>query len=309
MHVVVTCKHLQRDRSAYLDLFDEAGLSVSFPDIPGQELAGEALVAAMDGAAGVIAGDDAFDREVLQQLPDLRVIAKWGIGLDGIDQHAASELGIAVTNTPGMFNDEVAEMALGYLFSSARGIVQADRAVRNGGWPNKVGITVTGKSVIVVGLGNIGAAFATKALALGLVVTAVDPSEEAKQRAGELGIGLTTLSDGLPAADFVVVTCPLTPETEGLLGTSELALLPRGAHLINVGRGPVVSEQAVIDALASGQLGGAALDVFESEPLSLSSGLRGFENCILGTHNSSNTAEACHRTHLASIANLIDGLT
>ena len=308
MRIAATCKHLQRDIDEYRHLFAEHDLELVVPPIPGQELAGQELIDAMSGVNGVIAGDDKFTADVLDALPDLRAIAKWGIGLDGIDLDHAAARNVAVTNTPGMFNDEVAEIALGYLIASVRGIVATDRAVRRGEWRNPVGRSLGGKQVLVVGVGNIGLAFAKKALALGMVVSGVEPGEAAAAEAVAAGIEIAALDDLLPTADIVVVTCPLNPATQGLINSERLALLPAGAHLINVGRGPVVHSQAVVDALASGHLAGAALDVFEEEPLPGDSALRDFDNCILGTHNSSNTLEACHRTHATSIANLFASL-
>ena len=140
--VAVTCTHLIRDIDGYRQQFADAGLTLILPDVPGQELAGDELVIAMEGIAGVVAGDDQFTDDVMAQLPDLKVISKWGIGLDGIDLPRAAERGITVTNTPGMFGNEVAEQGLGYLFALVRGIVDVDREVRAGGWPKPVGRSV-----------------------------------------------------------------------------------------------------------------------------------------------------------------------
>ena len=308
MRIAATCKHLQRDIDEYRHLFDEHDLELVVPLIPGQELAGQELIDAMRGVNGVIAGDDKFTAAVLDALPDLKAIAKWGIGLDGIDLDHAAARNVAVTNTPGMFNDEVAEIALGYLIASVRGIVATDRAVRRGEWRNPVGRSLGDKHVVVVGVGNIGLAFARKALALGMRVSGVEPGAEAAAAAEEAGASIGLIDDLLPSADILVITCPLNPATQGLIDAGRIGMLPQGAHLVNVGRGPVVVNQAVADALSSGRLAGAALDVFEEEPLPASSSLRDFDNCILGTHNSSNTLEACHRTHAASIANLFASL-
>ena len=308
MRLAATCKHLQRDIDQYRSLFDDRGIELVVPAIPGQELAGAELVAAMQGVDGVIAGDDKFDAHVLSELPDLKAIAKWGIGLDGIDLVAAADRDVVVTNTPGMFNDEVAEIALGYLIASVRGIVATDRAVRRGEWRNPVGRSLGDKHMVVVGVGNIGLAFCQKAIALGMRVSGVEPGAPAAAAAAAAGVAIGELDKLLMTADLLVITCPLNPATQGLINAERIALMPPGGHLINVGRGPDVLNDAVAGALASGQLAGAALDVFEEEPLPGDSSLRDFDNCILGTHNSSNTLEACHRTHRASIANLFTSL-
>lgn len=308
MKVAVTCKHMQRDIEGYRARIEGAGCELVLPDIPGQELAGDELVAAMAGVSGCIAGDDKFSSDVMAKLPDLKAISKWGIGLDGIDRPDAAERDITVTNTPGMFNDEVAEMALGYLIASVRGIVSTDRAVRAGGWVNPVGRSLGALPVAVVGLGNIGLELARKVKVLGMPVTGVDPGPAAREAAAAADIPVAELADVLPGTSVLMITAPLNPATQGMIGAAELAAMPEGSFLVNVGRGPVVQGQAVVDALASGHLAGAALDVFETEPLPAADKLREFDNCILGTHNSSNTYEACHRTHAQSITNLFASL-
>jgi len=306
--VAVTCTHLIRDIAEYRQQFADAGLELFLPEIPGQELAGDELVAAMDGIVGVIAGDDQFTDEVMAQLPDLKVISKWGIGLDGIDLPAAAARGITVTNTPGMFGNEVAEQALGYLFALARGIIDVDREVRSGGWPKPVGRSIGSLRVLVLGLGDIGGTLASKLLALGVSVSGSDPSAGAVSFAQQHGIRIgdpTTLSTDV---DAVIVTAPLNAATRGMVDAGFIAAMKPGSWLINVGRGPIVVGSAVADAIESGHLAGAALDVFEIEPLE-DERLRHLPNLILGSHNASNTFEACHRTHEQAIANLIHNLS
>jgi len=306
--IALTCKHLQRDADEYRADLEARGFEVAIPAIAGQQLDGDELVAAMQEVAGVIAGDDGFSAEVLAQLPDLRVISKWGIGLDGIDLAAAAERNIVVTNTPGMFNDEVAEMALGYLISLVRGIVATDRSIRTGGWPNPVGRSLSALRVGVVGLGNIGLEFAKKASLLGMPVVGFDPGETAQSNATATGIAHSDLESVTASSDIVVLTCPLNDATRGLFDAERIASMQPGSYLINVGRGPVVHTSAVAHALDSGHLAGAALDVFDEEPLPENSPLRSSPNCIFGSHNSSNTVEACHRTHRAAIDNLVTNL-
>jgi len=308
LQIALTCKHLQRDADPYRSALEAQGFDVRVPEIPGQQLDGQELVTAMQNIAGVIAGDDGFTADVLAQLPDLKVISKWGIGLDGIDLDAAAERGITVTNTPGMFNDEVAEMALGYLIALVRGIVATDRSIRTGGWPNPVGRSLAAMRVGVVGLGNIGLEFARKASLLGMPVVGFDPGEAAQSNAAAAGISHTDLDSLTTSSDIVVLTCPLNEATRGLFDTARISSMPRGSYLINVGRGPVVHTSAVADALNRGHLAGAALDVFDEEPLPADSPIRTSPNCIFGSHNSSNTFEACHRTHQAAIDNLVAGL-
>jgi D-3-phosphoglycerate dehydrogenase len=307
MRVAVTCTHLIRDIEDYRTHFADAGLELIVASVPGQELAGDELVQAMDGITGVVAGDDQFTDDVMERLPELRAISKWGIGLDGIDLPAAEARGISVTNTPGMFGNEVAEQGLGYLFALVRGIVDVDREVRNGGWPKPVGRSVGSLSAHVVGLGDIGRSLVMKLRALGVSTTGADPSPASADWAHEHGITIGDASELSRDVDVVMITAPLNSATRGMIDSGFIRGMRPGSWLINVGRGPIVVGSAVTDALESGHLAGAALDVYEEEPL-VDERIRRAPNCILGSHNASNTYEACHRTHAQSIANLISGL-
>jgi len=307
MKVAVTCGHLQRDIELFRAELESHGLQVVLPQIPGQELAAQELVEAMQGAQGVIAGDDQFSADVLAKLPDMKVISKWGIGLDGIDQPAAAAHGIRVTNTPGMFGDEVAEQALGYLIGLVRGLFEVDREVRSGGWPKPVGRSLGSLHACVLGLGNIGQGLVEKLLALGLAVSGVDPAASAPDWCKERGVRHGDLAELVTHVDVLAITCPLNEHTRGLVDAKIIGSMRPGSWLINVGRGPVVRLDAVADAIESGHLAGAALDVYEEEPLGQHR-IKDFPNVILGSHNASNTHEACQRTHSASIANLLEGL-
>ena len=305
--VAVTCTHLIRDIDGYRQAFSDAGLELVLPEVPGQELAGDELVAAMQGIVGVVAGDDQFTDEVMAKLPELKVISKWGIGLDGIDLPRAADRGIVVTNTPGMFGNEVAEQALGYLFALVRGIVDVDREVRAGRWPKPVGRSIGSLSAMVLGLGDIGRTLATKLIALGVTVTGSDPSPEAAEWAAANNVTLGDAASLATDVDVVFVTAPLNDATRGMVDAAFIAGMRSGSWLINVGRGPIVVGSAVADAIESGHLAGTALDVFEVEPLT-DERLRHLPNTILGSHNASNTFEACHRTHEQAIANLVENL-
>lgn len=308
MRVAVTCTHLQRDIDTYRQVLADHGLDVHLPSVAGQELAGAELVNAMVGVEGVIAGDDHFDESVLAQLPNLRAISKWGIGLDGIDLVAAERRGIKVTNTPGMFGNEVAEQALAYLLVLIRGICQVNDDVRRGGWPKPVGRSLGSLRIGVFGLGDIGRSLATKLQQLGATVLGSDPAPSANAWAETAGVGLFALQELAGRVDVLCVTAPLNESTKGVVDEELLAEMPSGSWLINVGRGPIVRGDAVVRALHSGHLAGAALDVYEVEPLE-DDLIRSAPNMVLGSHNASNTLEACHRTHLASIANLVDSLS
>jgi len=303
--VSVTCIQLLRDLADHRSRLDELGWEVLAPAIPGQHLEGQELIAAVQGCVGVVAGDDKFTREVLTQLPDLRVISKWGIGIDGIDLAAAAELGITVTNTPGMFDDEVADVTMAYATMLARELAVIDRGIRSSKWPKPPGMSLRGRTLGILGLGGIGRAVARRGAVAGMRLVGVDPSEQSRALAAEDGVESCTFDELLEASDIVSVNCPLNPTTHHLFDADAFARLRPGAFLVNTGRGPVVQTDALVAALASGHLGGAAVDVLEEEPPAADHPLKQFENVIFGSHNASNTSEASARTHSQAIENLI----
>ncbi len=222
-------------------------------------------------------------RAELDLLPDLRLVANYGVGYDGVDVDACRERGIAVTNTPGVLDAAVADLTLTLILACRREVVLADRFVREGRWrsgwsqPEIVGHDVAGATLGLVGFGRIGQQVARRAEAFGMRVVH-------HSRSGGL-----PLDELLAASDVVSLHVPLTEETRGLLSRQRLALLRDGATLVNTARGGVVDEEALIDELASGRIS-AGLDVFADEP-HVPERLRGFPNVVLTPHLASSTAE------------------
>jgi D-3-phosphoglycerate dehydrogenase / 2-oxoglutarate reductase len=306
--IAVTCIQLIRDLDDQRARLEQFGLEVTAPEIPGQHLEGDALVAALEGCSGVIAGDDRFTAEVLDRCPELRTISKWGSGLDGIDGRAAAARGITVTNTPGMFDDEVADVAMAYLTTLARGLHLIDRGVHAGAWPKPAGRSLRGATLGIIGLGGIGRAVAARAAVAGMKVIGSDPSPASVQLAEPAGVEVRSLDDLLAASDFVSVNCPLNEGTFHLLDNSAFARMRPGVYLVNTARGAVVDTTALAAALESGRVAGAALDVMEREPPPPGDHLLSLPQVVLGSHNASNTIEASRRVHLQAIENLIRSL-
>ncbi len=305
--VLISCVQLQRSLTDHRERLDARGAHLIVPPVR-QQLTEPELLELIPGVDGMIAGDDHVTRAVLEAGDTLKIVSKWGVGTDAIDLAAAAELGIRVTNTPGMFGDEVADVAIGYLIMLARHLHRTDRAVREGEWAKPEGVSLASRTLGVVGLGHIGQAVARRALAMGMRVVGseVDPTNRAS--ATDLGVEVTNLESLLADSDAVSLNSPLTPDTRHLINAYTLKLMKPGAWIINTARGGLIDEAALIAALSSGQIGAAALDVFEVEPLPAASPLRGFEQVILGSHNGSNTVEAGHRTSERAIENLIRGL-
>jgi D-3-phosphoglycerate dehydrogenase len=305
--ILVANIQLQRTLDVHRHRLDERHAELIVPPVR-QQLTEAELLELIPGIDGMVAGDDQVTRAVLERADRLRIVSKWGVGTDGIDLVAAAELGIRVTNTPGMFGDEVADVVIGYLVLLARHLHRMDSAVRAGEWAKPEGVSLAGRTMGVVGLGHIGRAVARRALAMSMRVlgSEVDPTNRAS--AEELGVQVVGLESLLAESDVISLNVPLTPDSRHLVDAGTLDLLRRGAWIINTARGGLIDEPALIAALRSGQVGAAALDVFEVEPLPVDSPLRAFDQVILGSHNASNTVEAGHRTSERAIDNLIRGL-
>jgi len=234
-------------------------------NLSGKPLSSEELAKMLPGIDGFIAGLDAIDRDALAGADRLKVIARYGVGVDAVDLQAAADKGIVVTNTPGANSVSVAELAVGLILSLARNIPTAITATRSGEWPRLAGISLEGKVVGLVGFGSIGQQVARRLSGFDCTLLAFDPITPAS-RAAELGVKLLPLEDVASQADFLSLHCPLTSDTRGMVNAAFLQALKPGAYLVNTARGELIDEAALLAALNSGTLRGAALDVFSSQP-------------------------------------------
>lgn len=245
-----------------------------------------------EGAEIVISAGAPLRREFLTALPRLKAIVRLGIGVDNIDLDAATELGIIVANVPDFCSHEVAEHALGLMLAVTRKIVLADRKSRAGEWvPGMDALLrpmrrLSGQTLGLIGLGKIGRSLAEKAKGLGLRVIAYDPHVSA-DAAKATGVPVMSLEEMLPQTDILSLHVPDTPETRGIVNARTLTLLKPQAILINTARGPVMDEEALRAALASGHIAGAGLDVLQKEPLRLPHPLAEFENVVFTCHYAS----------------------
>ena len=266
------------------------------------------LLEIIEGFDGVIAGDDPFTARVLEKGKRLKTVARWGVGVDAVDLAAAQRLGIVVSNTPDVFSDEVADIVLGYIIMLARQLHQLDQSVRMVKWAKIQGVTLRGKTLGVVGMGSIGREVVRRAVAFGMVPVGHDIAEISPSFVAETGLRTVGLEELLRNSDFISLNCNLTPENRHLLSYQQFDIMKPGVHIINAARGPLIDEAALSQGLLQGKVAGAALDVFEEEPLPLDSPLRQFDNCIFGTHNGSNTREAVLRVNVLAINNLFEAL-
>ena len=258
---------------------------------------------------GTICGDDRYtERAVKACLPRLKVISKWGTGIDSIDKQAAERLGVMVGNTPNAFTMPVADSVIGYLLAFARRLPWMDDALKAGAWRKIPGRTLSECTLGVIGVGNIGKAITRRARPFGMKVLGNDIVEIRHDFVRESGIEMTSLDDLLARADFVSVNCDLNPTSYHLINADTLSKMKPSTVLINAARGPIVKEDDLVQALQTGAIAGAALDVFEFEPLPIDSPLRLMDNVMLAPHNANSSPMAWERVHWNTIRNLLIGL-
>lgn len=289
-------------------LFDHYDLRLIVPAVH-ERLSEDEILAYAGQFDATICGDDRYTERVLKACaPRLKVISKWGTGIDSIDRAAAARLGIQVRNTPNAFTLPVSDSVLGYILAFARRLPWMDRAMKAGRWEKLPGRSLSECTLGVVGVGNVGKAVLRRARAFGMRLLGNDIVPIAPDFVLENGVEMTSLRDLLERSDFISLNCDLNPTSYHLINAETLRWVKPGAVLINTARGPVVDEPALIAALQEGRLAGAALDVFEVEPLPLDSPLLKMDNVMLAAHNSNSSPAAWERVHWNTIRNLLDGL-
>jgi len=294
MKVLVTCPPMLRNLDEFRPRFERRAIEVEAPRVV-QALTEPDLMRLVPRCDGWIIGDDPATQAVFAagKAGRLKAAVKWGVGIDNVDLEAARALGIPITNTPSLFGKEVADLAMAYVTALARQFVAIDRGVRAGDWPKPSGISLEGRTVALVGYGDIGRNTARRLLAAEMRVVAYDPVLVAGKRPPAIDVAVWP--ERVEEADFVVLTCALTRETRHILNATSLSRMRPGVRIVNVARGALIDEPALLTALESGHVSGAALDVFEEEPLAADSPMRRFDQCVLGSHNGSNTVDAVRR--------------
>jgi len=258
---------------------------------------------------GVICGDDRFTRKVIKaSTPRLKVISKWGTGIDSIDQGACKEYGVMIRNTPNAFTEPVADSVFGYMLNFARQHTGMDRAMKEGVWKKISGRALRECTLGIIGIGKIGRALVKRALPFGIKVLGNDIREIDPEFIKTYDLEMVELKDLLSRADYVSINCDLNSTSRHLIDKSALSMMKPEAVLINTARGPIVDERALVEALREGIIAGAAMDVYEFEPLPGDSELREFSQVLLAPHNANSSPQAWERVHWNTIKNLLDGL-
>ncbi len=274
---------LAGEKGPHVKTLTDAGFELVFKE-PGQDLWKEDdLISLLQGVSGIVAGSEPYTRRVIENCPDLRVIARSGVGFDAVDIAACNDHDIVVATTPGVNHHSVAEHTIALLMGVARDFPQQDQGVRSGGWVRRAFPQVKDATLGIIGLGRIGRAVATRARGLEMNVISADPYASV-EFADQWQIELTSVDDLLSRSDYVTLHCPSAPETAHLINADTLAKMKRGSVIINTARGSLIDEKALVDAIKSGHIRGAGLDVFEVEPLPTTSPLLELENVLLSGH-------------------------
>ena len=289
-------------------VFDKYDIELIVPDV--RERMEEADLLKYAGQFdGAICGDDRYTARVIEACaPRLKVISKWGTGIDSLDGDACLRHSVTIGRTPNAFTTPVADTVLGYMLAFARRQPWMNSEMKNGRWEKISGKSLSECTLGVIGVGNIGKAVTRRAKAFGMKVYGNDIVDIDHVFITETGIEMTGLHFLLSNSDFVSINCDLNPASHHLMNSDTFALMKSTAVLINAARGPIVEEKALIEALRSKRLAGAALDVFEVEPLPLDSPLMKMDNVLLAPHNSNSSPAAWERVHWNTIKNLVEGL-
>ena len=293
----------------YKNLFDKKSVEIVVPPYEVVECLYEnELVELLKNIDGILCGDDKITENVLKQTKRLKVISKWGTGIDSIDKDAAERLGIKVLRVKDVFSEPVSDTVLAYILLFSRKIIEKNQIVINNKWEKTESHTLKEKSLGIIGVGHIGKVVAQKALALGMKVYGNDIREISRDFVKKTDIEMVNLNELLTNADFITLHCDLNNSSFHLIGENELKIMKPESVLINTSRGEVVDQPSLELALQHNEISGAALYVFEVEPLPEDNILRKIDNVYLSPHNSNGSPQVFNKVDELSIQNLFTGL-
>jgi D-3-phosphoglycerate dehydrogenase len=307
MHrVLVTARIFGNISDKAYDIFKDRGIELAPNPYKGKGLSEEELIELIDGVHGLLTGVDQVSAKFIEKADQLKVISKFGAGVDNVDIAAATKKGIVVTRAPGTNSDSVADMAFALLFAISRRVVYAYDAIKKGEWPLIMGTELWNKTIGIIGLGQIGRRVAKRAKGFNMTILANDilPDEAFIK---ENNIKLVKLEELIQESDFITIHTPLTPDTKDLIDEEQLKAMKPSAYLVNTARGGIVNEAALYKALTSDTIAGAAFDVTVEEP-PVDRQLIGLDNFVLTPHMAAFTNEAIANMERLSAQNIIDVL-
>ena len=306
MKLLVTCVHLVRHINNYFCKLKAAGIECKTLYPNNQQFNSFEMLKVLPGNNFIIAGDDEITENVikLSASKGLKAIVKWGIGVDNIDIDASKKYNIPVFNTPNAFGADVAEQAISLILNLTRGTHIIDSEVRKGNWLKIEGTSLIDKTIGIIGLGSIGKEIALRAASFGMKITFYDPF--VKNDLNTKKYSNLSFDELCAQSDFIVLACSLNEENSNIINKDSISKMIKKPYIINISRGPLINEKDLITALNEEKIKGAGLDVFEKEPLPITSDLINKKNCILGSHNSSNTLEAVNRVNNITVEMILD---
>ena len=304
LKVLVTAPYFQTVVQRFRPELISHGIELVVPKVD-ERMEEDELLNWIGDVDGVICGDDQFTEKVLLSAPKLKVLSKWGTGIDSIDQKACGKLGISICNTPNAFSEPVADSVMGFILCFARNLPWMDHRMRQGLWYKIPGKALNECVLGVIGVGNVGKTVVQRATGFGMRILGNDIVEMPEKFLSATGIEMMPKKQLLQKADFVSLNCDLNPSSHHLMNLERFCLMKPTAVVINTSRGPVIKETDLVKALKEGIISGAALDVFEHEPLPDDSPLRLMDNVMLTPHNANSSDEAWEKVHRSTIDNLI----
>lgn len=254
------------------------------------------MIEELRGIDAVVAATDQYTASIFEASPQLKLVARCGVGIDSVSLDAATEAGVIITNVPDAMTDAVADFCFGLILASVRQICDGAKCMREGGWTDFRGFELAGKVLGLVGFGKIGQSVMRRAIGFGLSIIAHDPGyADPKRREWFPNVEFVSLDELFQRSNIVSLHAPNQPDTFHLVNATRLAMMRRDAVLVNTSRGNLIDEAALIDALQRGSIGGAAIDVYQKEPLPADDPLRNTPRLLLTPHNAFNSIEAAVR--------------
>jgi len=307
--VLVSAPYMLPFMERFRSVFSHYGCDLIIPEVH-ERLSEDEILQYAGQFDGTVCGDDRYTSTVINRcIPRLKVISKWGTGIDSIDKETAEKNGIQVFRTVNAFTIPVSDSVMAYILAFARRQPWMDRAMKKGKWMKIPGISLSECTLGVIGIGYIGKEVLRKAHAFGMKLLANDIVEIPSDFCNRYDVEVVDIEELLKRADFISVNCDLNPTSRHLLNAEAFKLMKTSAVVINTARGPIIEEKALTDALEENRIAGAGLDVFESEPLPPDSPLLGMDQVLIAPHNSNSSPRAWENVQWNTIKNLLNGLS
>lgn len=302
--VMVSAPYMIPEIDRFRSWFQEHDMEIYIPEVK-ERMEEEELLKIIDQYDGVVCGDDRFTEAVYKKAKKLKVVSKWGTGIDSLHKEIAEKYGVTVCNTPDAFSHPVSDTVIAFMLAFCRTVIASDEEMKQGGWSKIKGQTLSENTLGIIGCGNVGTRLARKAEAFGMRILVYDIREIPKYVKEQYGIEQVDLDTLLQESDFVSTNCDLNESSYHILSTEQFAKMKKTTVVINTARGPVIDEKALVKALEDGVIAGCGLDVFEVEPLPLDSPLRKMKQAILSSHNSNSSPKYWEYVHESTLNNLL----